>query len=109
MVASGARVLVHVVDPIPAVIVARVLDGLRALGIDPELLGVVPAGPGFAHRAAPRVVLARERDGGGPRPECDAVVVTLPAQPTHSGIDRSVADGVLAQVVAALARMAPAV
>lgn len=108
MVGSGARVLVHVVDPIPAVVVARVLDGLRALGIVPELLGAVPAGPGFAARPAPRVVLACGRDDAASDLERDAVVVTLPAQPAPSGIDRSVADGVLAQVVAALGLLTPA-
>ena len=102
---ATVRVQVHLLDPIPAIVVARVLDGLRALGIDAVLSG--GQSPERAHASGPsgrRVCLTTRRDTPSDRRIESDEVVTLPSAPGASHFDAGVASAVLEQVVARLDR-----
>ncbi len=126
MISAKTSVHLHLLDVIPAVVVAEVTDGLKARGLDPELhdgsfdpeADPVPAlrfleglGP---QQTRPHVYLtSRSLSGAGARPvmghanrDRDAAIISLPQRPGESRFDARVADRVLKLVVHELGRLA---
>ena len=112
MTATLPRVRVELLDPMPAVVVARVLDGLRAHGLDAELSGAAPGAGAWRATGAPcsesghepsrRVVLTTHDVA---RDDRDTAVVALPEAACTSGYDADFAGEVLDQVLAGLQRL----
>ena len=104
MATTTSHVQVHLLDPVPGVVLTKICEGLRAIGIDPELLrgDLVPRRrPG----SAARLVLTRR----APEVALDdnSAVVTLPAVPRTARLDRLVAEAMLARVLRTLRGLMP--
>jgi hypothetical protein len=104
MAAAQTPVLVHLLDPVPGIVVTKIVEGLRALGMDAELRRGDLESRRTSTAAAPRVVLTR----GEPDVELDdrSALVTLPAVPRTARLDRLLADAMLTRVLKTLRGLA---